>query len=80
MLSRFLTKLTDHWEKKCKKQMGGIPLLWVIYDPDKPAPNIIFKLHPMFADDIALNSAFKGVAEYMREKYLEKEVRNEKNI
>ena len=77
MLNWFLIKLTDHWEKKCQKEMGGIPLLWVIYDPDKPKPNILFKLHPMFSDDKALNSAFKGVAEYMREKYLEKEEEDE---
>ena len=71
MLNWFLTKLTDHWEKKCKKKMGGIPMLWVIYQPDKPVPNMIFKLNPMFSGDAFLNENFKQVAEYMRRNYLE---------
>jgi len=72
MLNWLLTKLTDHWEKKCKKEMGGIPLLWVIYKEDKPVPNIYFQLHPMFADDKYLNDTFKFIADYMRRNYLEK--------
>ena len=71
MLNWFLTKLTDHWEKKCKKKMGGIPMLWVIYQPDKPIPNMIFKLNPMFHGDVLLNDTFREVADYMRDKYLE---------
>lgn len=71
MLNWFLTKLTDHYEKKCKKQMGGIPLLWIIYQEDNPMPNVIFKLHPMFSGDALLDDTFKKVAEYMRVKYLE---------
>jgi len=71
MLNWFLTKLTDHWEKKCKKNMGGIPLLWVIYDPEKPKPNIHFSIHPMFSGDAILNGKFKDIADYMRDKYLE---------
>ncbi|NLF83449.1 MAG: hypothetical protein GX568_05655 [Candidatus Gastranaerophilales bacterium] len=73
MLNWFLTKLTDYWEKKYQKQMGGIPMCWVIYQSDKPKPNMVFSLHPMFADDELLNSTFKGIADYMRDKYLEVE-------
>ena len=80
MLNLFLTKLTDHWEKKCQKKMGGIPLLWVIYKEDEPIPNIYFRLHPMFAGDKVLNESFKTVAEYMRKNYLEsKEASNAGN-
>jgi hypothetical protein len=68
-----LNRLIDKLEKKCQRKMGGIPMLWVIYKPDKPVPNMEFRLHPMFKDDIALNTAFKDIADYMRDKYLEAE-------
>lgn len=55
------------------KKMGGIPLLWVIYQEDKPKPNVIFKLHPMFKGDWFLNETFEMVADYMRNNYLKKE-------
>jgi len=71
MLNWFLTKLTDHYENKCKKEMGGIPLLWVIYHPDKPIPNIDFRPHPMFTGDMFLNEKCKEIADYMRNNYLE---------
>jgi len=71
MFNWFLTKLTDHWEKKCQKEMGGIPMLWVIYQPDKPVPNMIFRLHPMFNGDMILNAKCKDIAEYMRSNYSE---------
>jgi len=71
MLNWLLTKLTNHWEKKCKKEMGGIPLLWVIYKEDEPAPNIHFSPRPMFNGDEFLNGKCKEIAEYMRDKYLE---------
>lgn len=73
MFNWFLTKLTDYWEKKCRKEMGGIPMCWVIYQPEKPKPNMVFKLHPMFNGDKFLNEAFKIIADYMRDKYLEVE-------
>jgi len=71
LLNWLPTKLTDHWEKKCKKQMGGLPLLWVIYHPDRPVPNIGFKLHPMFTGDEFLKHLFNIAADHMRDKYLE---------
>lgn len=67
----FLDKLTNHWERKCKRKMGGIPLLWVIYQPQNPVPNIVFKLHPMFTGDQYLNQQFKEIADYMRSNYAE---------
>jgi len=78
MLNWFLTKLTDHWEKKCQKEMGGIPMLWVIYQLDKPIPNMIFRLNPMFHGDSILNAKCKDIAEYMRDKYLE--VKEEQDV
>jgi len=72
MLNWFLNKLTDHWEKKCQKKIGGIPMLWVIYEPDKPVPNMIFYPHPMFSGDTILNAKCKDIADYMRSNYLEK--------
>lgn len=62
-----------NWEKKCQRKMGGIPLLWVIYKPEKPVPNMEFRLHPMFNGDKFLNDIFKIVADYMRDRYLEAE-------
>ena len=70
MLNWLFDKLADHWEKKCQKEMGGIPMLWVIYQPDKPIPNMVFRPHPMFNGDTALNAKCKELAEYMRDKYL----------
>ena len=80
MFNWFLTKLTDHWEKKCQKEMGGLPLLWVIYHADRPVPNIDFRLHPMFTGDMVLNAKCKEIADHMRNKYLEvKENEDENN-
>ena len=45
MISRLIDKLTDYWEKKCQREMGGIPMLWVVYKPEKPVPNMEFRLH-----------------------------------
>jgi len=73
MFNRLIDKLTDYWEKKCQRKMGGIPLLWVIYKPEKPVPNMEFRLHPMFIEDEYLNYIFKEAANYMRDKYLEGE-------
>ena len=71
MLNWLLDKLLNRWEKKCKEKMGGIPLLWVIYHPERPIPNIDFSPHPMFRGDAILNGKCKEMAEYMRDKYLE---------
>lgn len=71
MFNWLLDKLTDHWEKKCQRRMGGIPMCWVIYHPDRPIPNIDFRLHPQFTDDEWLHDTFRDVAYYMRDNYLE---------
>lgn len=73
MFNWLMKKLTDYWEKKCQREMCGIPMCWVMYLPDKTKPNMIFELHPMFIDDRFLNKVFQMVADYMRDKYLEVE-------
>lgn len=71
LLGYLMNKLTDHWEKKCQRKMGGIPLLWVLYQPEKPIPNILFRPHPMFNGDEQLKQQCKVLADYMRETYPE---------
>mgnify|MGYP001136349720 CR=1 FL=1 len=71
LLDKLLDKLTDHWEKKCQREMDGIPLMWVLYQPQNPIPNILFRPHPMFTGDEYLNTLCKEMARHMRETYPE---------
>lgn len=69
MIDKLLDRLVGHYEKKCKKKLGGIPLLWLIYQTDKEPPNIIFNLHPDIKHDLYLNKQFTEIADYIRENY-----------
>ena len=61
--------LLRFFEKRSAKKLGGVPLLWMIYKPDQPIPNMIFKLHPSIEQDEYLNKQFKEISDYLREKY-----------
>lgn len=63
--------LARYYEKKCKREIGGIPMLWAIYKTDSPPPNIFFSVHPCFNGDEWLSGRFKEIADYMREHYKE---------
>lgn len=69
MFYKLLDKIIKYYEIRCKKELGGIPLLWVIYKTDKEPPNIIFNLHPDIRHDDYLNKQFTEIADYIRENY-----------
>lgn len=56
-------------EKKSLNELGGIPILWLVYQPNKPEPNMEYKLHPSIKHDEYLKNQFKEIADYLRENY-----------
>ena len=62
-----IDELIKKLEKKCIKQDDAMPVLYVVHDPTKPIPNVVF--HTMYPD---LNSygrvaeLSKGLAQEIR--------------
>lgn len=56
-------------ERKSMNKMGGIPLMWLIYQPNKPEPNMEFRLYPSIKHDEYIGTRLKEIADYLRENY-----------
>ena len=67
--TKLINKLIKYLENRAKKKLGGIPLMWLIYNPEQPIPNMIFKLHPSIEHDEYLQREFKAISDYVRDKY-----------
>lgn len=50
-------------ERKSIDEMGGIPLMWLIYQPNKSVPNMEFRLHPSIKHDEYIGTRFKEIAD-----------------
>lgn len=64
-----LNLLTRLSEKYARWRLGGIPLMWIIYKPDKPKPNVIVNLHYAIKMDAELTRKFAELAEMIRERW-----------
>ena len=69
MIDKVLDKLVKYFENRARKKMGGIPLMWLVYEPELEAPNMIFNMHPSIIKDEYLNIRMKEIADYLRENY-----------
>ena len=67
MLDKFLSWMERRAEMKCRRKLGGIPVLMVLYQPEKPKPNVVFQCHPALEDDEYLMAEFAVIAEHIRE-------------
>ncbi len=64
--TRFLQWLVDTAERRAIRKLGGIPILWVIYKPWEPEPNIYFHTHGV---DKRLDGLMQQMAEHIRANY-----------
>lgn len=69
MIDKLLDKLVKRYENKARKKVGGIPLIHLIYKPEKEIPNMIFYMHPSIKQDEYLNVRMKEIADHLRENY-----------
>lgn len=56
-------------ERRSLRELEGIPLLWLLYQPNKPEPNMEYRLHPSIRQDEYLKKQFKDIADYLRANY-----------
>ena len=61
----------ERWLKnKLVKKMNGIPLVYIVYEPQKPEPNVITHyVHPDIRNNKELDELLKKVADKTREFY-----------
>ncbi len=56
-------------ERRCYRKLGGIPLLWITYNPHLPKPNVVCSVHPTLKEDEQLKVMFEEMADRVREVY-----------
>lgn len=62
----FLSRLP---EKYARWRLGGIPIMWIIYKPHLPVPNVVVNLHFEIEQDAELTRKFTELAEMIRERW-----------
>lgn len=65
MIGRLLDRLVKYYENKSRKRFGGELIMWVVYKPDRPEPNVIFNVHPDLRT-VLINEKCKELAEIVR--------------
>lgn len=73
MLNKLLDRLIKHYKNKAHKKFGGELIMWVVYKPDQPIPNVIFNVHPDLRTMI-VNEKCKELAEIVRQEWDKREV------
>ena len=56
-------------EKYARWRLGGIPIMWIIYKPHLPKPNVVVNLHYEIEQDAELTRKFTELAEMIRERW-----------
>ncbi len=56
-------------EKYARWRLGGIPIMWIIYKPDLPKPNVIVNIHPDIKADAEISDKCVELAELVRERW-----------
>lgn len=69
MIGKFLNWLVKLAERRCYRKLGGIPIMWILYKPHIPKPNVFFNLHPTLRQDEQLTAMFQEIADRIREVY-----------
>ena len=68
MLNKLLEWLIKHYKNKSRKKFGGELIMWVVYKPDKPIPNVIFNVHPELKT-LLINDKCRELAELVRKEW-----------
>ena len=68
MFLRILDWLVHYAERRAIKRIGGIPLMWIIYKPDKDPPNVIYNFHPDIEQG-PLKEQLQKTADMVREQW-----------
>ncbi len=64
-----LNKLEKYYRRKSYRKNNGILIMWAVYRPDLPQPNVFFSLHPDLKHDDYLKPKFGEIAEHIRKYY-----------
>ena len=56
-------------EKYARWRLGGIPIMWIIYKPHLPVPNVVVSKHPDIEVDAVLSDKCAELAELIRERW-----------
>jgi len=65
-----IDKITDRLEKKLIKKERGVPILYVVYDPTKPEPNVTYhQIHPELQENKLIKDLSKQLAGAVRHYY-----------
>ncbi len=65
----FLSKLEKYYRWKAYRKHNGVLIMWAVYRPELPEPNIFFSLHPDLKHDDYLKPRFGEIAEHIRQHY-----------
>jgi hypothetical protein len=65
----FLSLLEKYYRRKSYRKNNGILIMWAVYRPELPTPNVFFKLHPDLKHDDYLKPKFGEIAEHIRKYY-----------
>ena len=68
MLSKIIDLMVKYYENKSRKRFGGELIMWVVYKPDQPEPNVIFNVHPDLRT-VLINEKCKELAEIVRQEW-----------
>ncbi len=69
-----LNKLEKYYRRKSYRKNNGVLIMWAVYRPDLPEPNVFYNLHPDIERDEYLEPRFKEIAEHIRKYYSDWEV------
>ena len=69
MIHKLIDWYLAYAERRARKRMGGVPIMWMLYSPDKEPPNVFTHLHPDIEQDEELHEAFRAAAKLVRERW-----------
>ena len=75
MVNWLADKIIEWFQKRSRKEFGGNMIMYVVYEPEKLAPNVTTHIMPDLAGDEILQNLAKLMAERIRTIY-EKEKNN----
>ena len=73
MITKILDLLTEYYKRKCHKKFGGELIMWVVYKPGQPIPNVVFHVHPDMRTAL-VNEKCKELAEIVRQEWCKNHV------
>ena len=70
---RVLDKFVSWAKRRATRKLGGVPVVWVLYRPWEPPPNVYYHVNPECKKDLWLAERMREMADYIRENYFNDE-------